>query len=75
VNGLHSRGRRKKSFPELTPGDAHAILRWLYALGKVTAREIRTAMDERDSLVAEITGRLDDPDALLPIWPRHFLES
>ena len=52
--------KAKPPLPELTPGDAHAVIRWLYALGKVTARDIRTALRERDSLVAEITGRLED---------------
>jgi hypothetical protein len=54
------RPARKHHLPELSPGDAHAVIRWLYALGKVTARDIRTALRERDSLVSEVTGRLED---------------
>ena len=56
----NGRSTTRQPFPELTPGDAHAVIRWLCALGKVTARDIRAALRERDSLVAEATRRLEN---------------
>jgi len=53
---------RHQPFPELSPGDAHAVIRWLCALGKVTPRDIRAALRERDSLVAEATRKPESLD-------------
>ena len=50
---------RKQKFPKLTSDQAHAALRWLHALGKVTARDIESALGHRDRLVAEIRERLE----------------
>jgi len=52
--------RMRPPLPDLSPGDAHAVLRWLYALGKISARDVRAALHERDSLVAEATRQTQD---------------
>jgi hypothetical protein len=50
---------RKSPFPKLAADEAHAALRWLHALGKVSAKEIAGALKERDRLAAEIRARLE----------------
>ncbi len=50
---------RKSKFPKLSPSQAHAALRWLHALGKVTANDIKNAIGHREKLVAEIKARLE----------------
>jgi hypothetical protein len=50
---------RKHKFPRLTGQQAHAALRWLHALGKVTAKDIENALGHRERLVQEIKERLE----------------
>jgi len=52
--------RKKQRFPQITGEQAHAALRWLHALGKVTAKDIETAFKHRDRLVAQIRARLEE---------------
>ncbi len=51
--------KRKTPFPKLSPKEAHAALRWLHALGKVTASDIAGALKHRQQLVQEIKERLE----------------
>jgi hypothetical protein len=50
---------RKQTFPKLTAQQAHAALRWLHLLGKVTANDIDKALGHRERLVQEIKERLE----------------
>jgi hypothetical protein len=52
--------KKKAPFPKLTADQAHAALRWLHALGKVTSKEIAGALRERDRLADEIRRRLEE---------------
>lgn len=49
----------KHKFPKLSAEQPHVALRWLHALGKVTARDIEKALGHRDRLVQEIKERLE----------------
>jgi len=51
--------KRKTPFPRLSPGEAHAALRWLHALGKIRASDISGALKHREQLVREIKDRLE----------------
>lgn len=50
---------RKAAFPKITAEDALAALRWLHALGKVTAKDIERAFSKRAELMAEIRAKLE----------------
>jgi len=52
-------GRKKAAFPKITPEDAHSALRWLHALGRVTAKDIQHSLSNRAELVAEIRAKLE----------------
>jgi hypothetical protein len=49
--------RRKSPFPSLSSDQAHAALRWLHALGKITSKEIAGALRERDRLASGVASR------------------
>ena len=53
-------GRTKAPFPKITAAEAHAALRWLHALGRVTAKDIEKALSKRAELVAEIRAKLEE---------------
>jgi hypothetical protein len=53
------RTRAKAAFPKITVEDAHAALRWLHALGRVTAKDISNALSKRQELVSEIREKLE----------------
>jgi hypothetical protein len=50
---------RKARFPRISAEEAHAALKWLHALGKVSSRQIVDALRGRDRLVTEIKARLE----------------
>lgn len=49
----------RATFEGLSPEDAHAALKWMAATGKVTVKEIRTALKKRAKLVAEVRAQLE----------------
>ena len=51
--------RKIRRFPNITPQEAHAALRWLTATHKVTAKQITDALKAREQLAAEIMRKLE----------------
>jgi hypothetical protein len=50
---------RLSQFPDITPDEAHAVLKWLVATKRLAASEVRTALRERNVLVEEIRAKLE----------------
>ena len=61
---------REKRFPKLSAEQAHAALRWLHALVKVTRKDIQNGIGHRDRLVHEIKDRLEQLGGKRPPYLR-----
>jgi hypothetical protein len=50
---------RLPQFPDITPDEAHAVLKWLVASRRLAASEVKTALRQRNVLVEEIRAKLE----------------
>jgi hypothetical protein len=46
-------------FPDITPAEAHAVLKWLVATKRLAASEVKTALRKRNVFVEEIRAKLE----------------
>ena len=50
---------RLSQFPDITPDEAHAVLKWLVATKRLAASEVTSALRKRNVLVEEIRAKLE----------------